>query len=732
MTATVIDALVTTLGLDSTGMKKGAQEGEKALKQVEAQSTKTSQNVSRGAKDMATAFNNVKIEIMGMLAALGVAVSMKGLEGFFSSMTKSNAALGRFATNVGMSASRLDAMRTVAEEFGDTAETAYAAVQTVASGIAEATRKGSSEFTNTARANGIALQDTQHQWLSYEQVLVNVGKRLRQVAAHNGPHGRQLALNLAGSLGVGGMFNELMDPHYKDKLDEAQRLSGVTKASTQQAEKLQRQWALVREQFRAVKNEIYTAFAPTLVKLTKDFSAFLKTVDFKKLAESARSFIEGIDWRGFEAWLRSIPWKQIWDDVKHVIQSIKDLSGSFSQYLKPALEIIGGLLALKLLTPLTSVIGLLTGTGGLVAAVGLAAAAFAGWKLGSWIESNMSQDNQDKVGRFVAMILAATGDKTAQAALDTELAASTVGTIPGLPKGTVAAPSAVDHFAMPAVNRATASKIDEMTKAGKFGSLSFTELNSGRAGLAGSGLAVGDNFDPRHAHGMGNAQFFAALEKQYGLPAGSLQSRFMRESAGGTMLQSTAGALGPMQFMPKTAAAYGLRGNEVYDLGASSVAAAKMARDLYKQFGSWDKVEASYNYGSGNLSKLIAKNKKAGNPWYTGLPDETRNYVNAWRKSNHEGLLGSDPMSNIASAQQPLGGDRSMVFNGYGSTVMRTPGSNVSPATADAASGATGTTYNIDSVIINTKATDAKSIMHDMSKNLASNRTVSTANTVTE
>lgn len=731
--ATVIDSLVVTLGLDAGGMKKGADEGNKALKATEQQATKTSRTVEHGAKDMAVAFNKVKIEIMGMLAALGVAVSMKGIEGFFVGMTKTNAALGRFATNVGMSASRLDAMRTVAEQFGDTAETAYNAVQTVANGISEATYKGQSAFTNIARANGIQLQNAKGQWLSYEDVLVSVSKRLQSVAAHNGAQGRQLAFNLAGRLGLGSFFNELMDPNYAQRVDAAQRLSGVTEESTKNAQKLQAQWALIREQFRAIKNQIYTAFAPTLLKLGQDLAAWLKTIDWNKLANDARHFIEGIDWKGFSTWIKNIPWSKIKDDIVQLVKAVGDFIEKLDKELKPVLMVIGGLIALKMLTPLGSLITLLTGGGGLLSAIGLVSAAFAGWKLGSWINDNLSQENQDKVGRFVAMILAATGDKTAQAALDAELAAKAAPVTQGLPTGDVSAPSAGNNYAMPAINRATAAKIDEMAKAGAFGKLSFSELNLNRGALGGTGINVGDNFNPRRVHGgMLNHEYFAALEKQYGLPPGWLQSQFMRESAGGTMLRSKAGALGPMQFMPGTAAQYGMHGGEVYDLAISSKAAARMAQDLYRKYGNWDEVRAAYNFGQGNLDKLIARNKKAGLPWYAGLPAETRNYVNAWRRDAQLGSLGA-PQLAAAGAGTALGSAH-MEFSGYGSSVARSPVSAapVSAAAAGAGGGTPGPTYYIESVAINTRATDARGIMQSMSNNLANNRAVSSVNTVTE
>lgn len=99
---------------------------------------------------------------------------------------------------------------------------------------------------------------------------------------------------------------------------------------------------------------------------------------------------------------------------------------------------------------------------------------------------------------------------------------------------------------------------------------------------------------------------------------------------------SPKGARGIWQFMPGTAERYGLPVRPTDDHRThpehSTRAAARYLRDLYQQFGNWKLALAAYNWGEGNLQRVINR---------TGLRDfdemarrgllplETRNYVPA-------------------------------------------------------------------------------------------------------
>lgn len=124
-----------------------------------------------------------------------------------------------------------------------------------------------------------------------------------------------------------------------------------------------------------------------------------------------------------------------------------------------------------------------------------------------------------------------------------------------------------------------------------------------------------DEFGAGKASSSGGGNF-SALEKKYGLPSGLLDSVWQQESSRGKNMLSPKGAQGHFGFMPKTAAAYGLK--DPNDLAESSDAAARMYRDLLKSNGgNLPGALASYNWGSGNLARQ----------GMGAAPKETRDYI---------------------------------------------------------------------------------------------------------
>lgn len=108
------------------------------------------------------------------------------------------------------------------------------------------------------------------------------------------------------------------------------------------------------------------------------------------------------------------------------------------------------------------------------------------------------------------------------------------------------------------------------------------------------------------------------LEEKYNLPPGLLRSVAITESGGEQYAVSRAGAMGPWQFMPKTAKEFGLNGYDVFDPEKAADAAARKLGGLLQFFhGDLAKALAAYNWGEGNVQRK-------------GLavaPEETRNYV---------------------------------------------------------------------------------------------------------
>ncbi len=121
------------------------------------------------------------------------------------------------------------------------------------------------------------------------------------------------------------------------------------------------------------------------------------------------------------------------------------------------------------------------------------------------------------------------------------------------------------------------------------------------------------------------AQFRALFERAgtaHGVDPGLLAAVAKNESAFNPNAVSPAGAQGIMQFMPATAAQFGVN---PFDPASAIDGAARFLRQLQDQFGSVELALAAYNAGPGNVTK------------YGGIPpfNETQNYVtkvmNTWR-----------------------------------------------------------------------------------------------------
>jgi membrane-bound lytic murein transglycosylase D len=108
------------------------------------------------------------------------------------------------------------------------------------------------------------------------------------------------------------------------------------------------------------------------------------------------------------------------------------------------------------------------------------------------------------------------------------------------------------------------------------------------------------------------------------------------ESALNPKAVSRVGATGLWQFMFQTGKQYNLDINTYVDdrsdpLKASDAAALYMS-NMYKIFGDWDLVLASYNSGPGNVAKAIRRSGGQQNFWNIRkyLPKETQGYVPAF------------------------------------------------------------------------------------------------------
>src|SRR5204863_3826868 len=93
------------------------------------------------------------------------------------------------------------------------------------------------------------------------------------------------------------------------------------------------------------------------------------------------------------------------------------------------------------------------------------------------------------------------------------------------------------------------------------------------------------------------------------------------------------GATGLFQFMPKTAARFGLAQSDYIDdrrsLVHGTAAAAQLLHELYDRFGAWDLALAAYNFGADPLDEAIAKLRSRRPPRESDKPIELKDLADA-------------------------------------------------------------------------------------------------------
>jgi membrane-bound lytic murein transglycosylase D len=107
------------------------------------------------------------------------------------------------------------------------------------------------------------------------------------------------------------------------------------------------------------------------------------------------------------------------------------------------------------------------------------------------------------------------------------------------------------------------------------------------------------------------------------------------ESAFNPEAMSRSAAAGMWQFVPATGRDFSLRQNifrdDRRDVLASTRAALDYLAGMHSRFDDWQLALAAYNWGPGNVQRVIAANDRSGRVTtfakLTRMPDETRNYL---------------------------------------------------------------------------------------------------------
>ncbi|WP_171996864.1 lytic transglycosylase domain-containing protein [Klebsiella pneumoniae] len=634
MAATVIDALLVTLGLDTSQFRKGQQEVSDDLKKQREDAKNTAKEMAEQGKKAASFFSSIKTEL---LALTGVTVTAGGLMSFVKSTTSGLMDLSIQSKALGLSARELDGWSKSAEAAGSSAEKISASLQGF-QGAIQGARVGdysSSIFGGLAQLNALTGQNFDVWGQDASSLAKTSLDALRKISDPN--LRRQVGLSLGFD---DATLQRNQEGKFLPDVDRLTKSSGITDASTKGAKEFTAAWAELGQNLDTVKNQIYVGLIPTIRDLNglliEWSSGNAKSSSFFKELKRDINDITGID---LGSWTLSGDLRNLKDNfsmlgkvLNHLGNALNELNnGNFSKAADEFKKAWYG-----------TEDGKPTGNDALPGVTKAAEQALK--KNGGTLDFKPDQDSaylspqQQATQKMLdAVKFQPLPEQRRQQQDERDYWESTK--------------NLLSKIADALISPAGAATMQPDTS----GYQPNVPLNAQAARLGAKGKAF--------LQAM--AGEFGALEGKYGLPAGLLSSVAGTESGGDPFAVSPKGAKGPFQFMDGTARDLGLKGMDVYDPHKSADAAARYLRYLLDATGGdLEKALASYNWGLGNVQKKGMDN----------LPSETRNYV-------PKVMAGMRPGAGMA-VDRAMPGQSGATYQFYG-TKITTQAQNVEQLTSD-------------------------------------------------
>lgn len=295
--ATVIDALLVTLGFDARNFARGTQQGKTGLAGVKAAATETGKEVDLATKRMAAGFARVRTEILGLYALI---TAGRGIKTLIGDLVTGDAAVGRFAANVGMSTENVSAWQKVVERAGGSAQEFTQTAGQLSQALQQYHLTGNSPIAQYFIQMGVALRD------------VNTGKMrevddlLRDMAEWAGKHpelsqARKLAV-FAGAGVTGATAQALLQGRaaLDRQLEEQRKLGGTRPEDAKRAQQLNDQLVQLQTAFEELMRRVVAVVTPTILKVMQSLTTALQD-NMPKISAAIDEFakrIEAFDWSG--------------------------------------------------------------------------------------------------------------------------------------------------------------------------------------------------------------------------------------------------------------------------------------------------------------------------------------------------------------------------------------------------------------------------------------------------
>lgn len=331
---TIIDSLVVTLGLDSSGFKKGQTEVKKGLDDTRKNADQTAKDMEAAGKRAASFFGSIRTEL---LALVGVTLSAQGIKTFITNMTSDLMRLGIESRALDISAKSLDGWERAAAAAGSTAERMAGTLGNFQKTLTNIRTGGGQDdplfgaLASFAGATG-ANFDYQND---------NAEKIMRKIASNWGKLSKDAQRRFGGMFGFDNATQQgLANGSLVQDADRFAKISRATDEATRKALEFNRRLEQMKQNFAAASQVLYEALIPyveKLIPLIEKFGIWISTNG----PEISKFFSETAD----------------------EINKVVDAVGGLENALKLLLVFVGGKWLLGMTSSIGGVRGALTALG---------------------------------------------------------------------------------------------------------------------------------------------------------------------------------------------------------------------------------------------------------------------------------------------------------------------------------------------------------------------------------
>jgi hypothetical protein len=266
MSATVIDALVVTLGLDPTKFTEGQKKALSDFKRMRDESSATAKELQYRGKQAAEFYTGVKDAALGLFTVLAGNAVVK----FGKDVAVTVANTSRMASNLGVAINTLAAFGNMVERNGGQAGEAAAAFNTLTSAAAQYSMYGTIPQQMQV-ALGMIGSSEEEAGKNPEEVY----KKFNVWAqGQTGPQAMMFGSALGFSPAMVNLARKSV-AEFNAELEKSKRLEQITDAQGKSAERLQNAWTGVDQAIMNTAKDILTSFSPTLIWMLTAMSSWI-------------------------------------------------------------------------------------------------------------------------------------------------------------------------------------------------------------------------------------------------------------------------------------------------------------------------------------------------------------------------------------------------------------------------------------------------------------------------